>query len=91
MKKHCDKNIQEIIQGIQGYHIEEDLSSIHNSGSNARGLYGKYEKKVGEDAPSSVHEMVNLLKFWQYLKKVPESSTFVIVNVKEKLFIATFR
>ena len=89
MKKHCDKNIQEILQGL---YIEEDWSSIHNNGdNNAGGLYGKYERKVGEDAPSSVHEMVNLLKFWQHLKKVPESSTFVIVNVKEKLFIATFR
>ena len=88
MKKHSEKNIREILRRDD---IEEDLSLVHNNDNrNASSMYGKYEKKTGEDAPSSVHEMVNLLKFWQYLKKVPESSTFVIVNVKEKLFITTF-
>ena len=87
MKKHCDKNILEILREP---HIEQDLSAIHNNGM-AAGPHGKFEKKVGEDAPPSIYELVNIVKFLQYLKKVPENSTFVIVSAKEKIFIATFR
>ena len=87
MKKHCDKNILEILREP---HIEQDLSAIHNNGM-AAGPHGKFEKKVGEDAPPSIYELVNIVKFLQYLKKVPENSTFVIVSAMEKIFIVTLR
>jgi len=70
--------------------VHRDVIYDHDDQQNAGSIYGKQQLKTGEDAPQGVHEIVNLLKFWQHLKKVSENSTFVIVSVKEKLFIATF-
>ena len=69
------------------YNVIYDNDDQKKAGS----IYGKHELKTGEDAPQGVHEIVNLLKFWQHLKKISEKSTFVIVSVKEKLFIVTLR
>ena len=91
MKRHCDKNIHDILR--EAMYIEEDIT-IHNNqeGGNVAGNQnGKHELKKGEKAPSSVSEIVNVLIFWQHLKKVADDSTFVIVSAKEKLFIFTFR
>ena len=89
MKIHCDNKIHEIIHDS---YVEENLNVIHDDDDRmARGQYGKFEKKVGEVAPPSIYELVNIVKFLQYLKKVPESSTFVIISAKEKIFIATVR
>ena len=89
MKKHDEKSIFDICNGDT--YVEQDLSLIHNYDGKAGSINAKRELKTGEDAPRGVHEIVNLLKFWQYLKKISENSTFVIVSVKEKLFIVTFR
>ena len=90
MKRHCDKNILDILEDA---YIEEDPIRLNNQdGENVAGSqYGNQELKKGEEAPTSVLEIVKLLKFWQYLKKVADDSTFVIVSAKEKLFIFTFR
>jgi len=89
MKRHCDKNILDIL--VDPY-IEEDPNRLNNQDDENVGgnPYGKHELKKGENAPSSVCEIVQLLIFWQYLKKVADDSTFVIVSAKEKLFIFTF-
>ena len=71
--------------------VHRDVIYDHDDQQNAGSIYGKQQLKTGEDAPQGVHEIVNLLKFWQHLKKVSENSTFVIVSVKEKLFIVTLR
>ena len=90
MKKHDDKNILDILEDP---YIEEDPIRLNNQDVEnfASSQYGKHELKKGENAPSSVCEIVQLLIFWQYLKKVADDSTFVIVSAKEKLFIFTFR
>ena len=90
MKTHGGKTIHEILAPREEDQVVEDLSAIHDNGM-AAGPHGKFEKKVGEDAPPSIYELVNIVKFLQFLKKLPENSTFVIVSAKEKIFIATFR
>ena len=90
MKTHGGKTIHEILVPREEDHVVEDLSAIHDNGM-AAGPHGKFEKKVGEDAPPSIYELVNIVKFLQYLKKVPENSTFVIVSAMEKIFIVTLR
>ena len=91
MKRHDDKNILDILEDP---YIEEDPIRLNNQdGENvASSQYNRnQELKKGESAPSSVDEFVNILKFWQHLKKVADDSTFVIVSGKEKLFIVTCR
>ena len=91
MKKHCDKNILDILEDA---YIEEDPIRLNNQdgGNVASSQYNRNQEfKKGEEAPTSVWEIVKLLIFWQYLKKVAEDSTFVIVSAKEKLFVFTFR
>ena len=90
MKRHCDKNILDILGDP---YIEEDPNRLNNQdGGNVAGNQnGKHELKKGEKPPPSVSEIVNVLIFWQHLRKIADDSTFVIVSAKEKLFIFTFR
>ena len=91
MKKHDGKQILEIFNGDAV--VEEDIDRInyHNDG-NAGNPNGNFKFKTGEEAPSSVREIVNIIKFSQYSQKVTESkSIFAIVSAMEKLFIVPVR
>jgi len=87
MKKHTGRNILDILN--EDAYVEQDVHAINNDDGNARGPQGKWEEKLGESAPSSVIEIVNLIKFRQKLQNgsnKPELSSFMIVRTMEKLF-----
>ena len=90
MKTHGGKTIHEILAPREEDQVEENLNAIHDNGIAGR-PNTEFKKKTGKEAPPSIHELVNIVKFLQYLKKVPENSTFVIVSAKEKIFIITLR
>jgi len=87
MKKHDGKQILEIFNGDAL--VEDDIDRINNHNDrNAGNPNGNFKLKTGEEAPSSVREIVNIIKFSQYSQKVTESkSIFAIVSAMEKLFI----
>ena len=92
MKKHAGRNILDILN--EDAYVEQDVHAINNDDGNARGPQGKWEEKLGESAPSSVIEIVNLIKFRQKLQNgsnKPELSSFMIVRTMEKLFTVPVR
>ena len=93
MKKHVGKNIRQILN--EDDYVEQDVGALNNDNDgNARGLHGKWKEKLGESAPSSVFEIVNLIKFCQKLQNgsnKPELSSFMIVRTMEKLFTVPVR
>ena len=89
MKTHVGRNIFDILNGDAN--VVEDVALINsNNDSNASNQRGKkIQEKLGESAPSSVIEIVNLIKFCQKFKNgsnKPELSSFMIVRTMEKLF-----
>ena len=90
MKKHIGKHIRQIVN--EDDYVEQDVGALNNdNGGNA---HGKWKEKEGESAPSSVNEIVKIIKFCQKLQNgsnKPELSSFMIVRTMEKLFTVPVR